>query len=125
MTQRPGQKHDEKEAFEASAPMFIGQLNIRTQGQLSGGVWVYNDPRMQSCWLAWQARASPNRQLGPHGDVAAAIERIFGYVPNENIGESWAIYRGQTLIVIHSDRRPRLYKAGGGGVHVELDPSLP
>jgi hypothetical protein len=48
-------------------------------------------------------------------DVAAEMRKTFGRVPDERGGERWAIYQNYTLIVIHPEHRPRLYKRGCGG----------
>lgn len=54
--------------------------------------------------------------------VAQALEREFGYVPDEESGEKWAFYGNHSLIVIHHDRKPRIYKRGCGGKYYEIEP---
>ncbi len=57
-------------------------------------------------------------------EVADALRKEFGYAPQENDGEKWVIYRDCMLIVAHPERRPRIYRRGGSGVHdyTEIDP---
>jgi hypothetical protein len=57
-----------------------------------------------------------------HEEVATALRREFGYVPDEDDGEKWTVYEDYTLIVIHPYRRPRLYKRGCGGSYYEIEP---
>lgn len=57
-----------------------------------------------------------------HDSETEALRREFGYVPQLSDGESWVVYRDQMLIVIHPDRRPRLYPRGGRGVYSEIEP---
>lgn len=57
-----------------------------------------------------------------HPEVKAALKRLFGYIPNEDDGEKWVVFQSRTLIVVHPERRPRLYRQDGGGVYVEIDP---
>jgi len=58
-------------------------------------------------------------------DVATALKREFGYVPNEYDGENWTVYRDHTLIVCHPERRPRVYKRGCNGDYYEFEPNWP
>lgn len=44
-----------------------------------------------------------------------ALRREFGYAPNEADGESWTVYQDRCLIVIHPERRPRIYRRGAFG----------
>lgn len=53
-----------------------------------------------------------------------ALEREFGYRPDEDHGEQWAIFNDD-LIVINHDRRPRIFKPGCGGSFYELEPTFP
>ena len=55
-------------------------------------------------------------------DVAAALRRDFGYVPQSDDGEKWTVYQDRTLIVIHPHRQPRLYRYGCGGSYYEIEP---
>ncbi len=52
------------------------------------------------------------------------LKREFGYVPDEKNGEKWTVYRDHTLIVIHPERRPRLYTRGCYGTYSEIEPRL-
>ena len=58
------------------------------------------------------------------GDVAAALDREFGYIPDEQDGEKWCVWQDRVLIVVHPYRKPRLYERGGRGNYVELEPEL-
>ena len=58
-------------------------------------------------------------------EVRDALRREFGYVPDEGDGEKWIVYQDHTLIVIHPERRPRLYKRGCGGSFYEIEPNFP
>ncbi len=52
-----------------------------------------------------------------------ALRREFGYAPNEADGENWTVYQGQMLIVIHPERRPRIYRRGSGPHDfIEIEP---
>jgi hypothetical protein len=63
------------------------------------------------------------RLQGQH--VAEALRREFGYCPDERNGEVWTVFQGHTLIVIHPERRPRMYKRGCGGIYYEIEPNFP
>lgn len=56
-------------------------------------------------------------------DTARALKREFGYVPDEPSGEKWVVFADR-LIVVHPERKPRIYKQGCCGSFFELDPSL-
>lgn len=58
-------------------------------------------------------------------DVKEGLMREFGYVPDERGGEKWAVYQNHTLIVIHPERRPRLYERGCCGSYCEIEPAFP
>ncbi len=55
-------------------------------------------------------------------ECAAALKREFGYVPEEERGEKWVVYQERALIVVHPERRPRIYRRGGNGVPYEIEP---
>lgn len=57
-----------------------------------------------------------------HEKAMADLQREFGYRPDERGGEKWAVYQGRCLIVIHPERRPRLYDRGCGGMFYEIEP---
>jgi len=57
-------------------------------------------------------------------EVMAALQRAFGYQPNERDGEKWVVYRDHTLIVCHPERRPRLFERGCAGRYTEIEPIL-
>ncbi|MGJ5032295.1 hypothetical protein ACQR1I_36035 [Bradyrhizobium sp. HKCCYLS2038] len=57
-------------------------------------------------------------------EISAALRREFGYVTDLQDGEQWTVYQNRTLIVIHPERRPRLYKRGCGGVYYEIEPDF-
>jgi hypothetical protein len=57
--------------------------------------------------------------------IANDLRRDFGYVPREEEGEQWCVYQDHTLIVVHPERRPRMYKRGCGGVYYEIEPNFP
>jgi len=54
-----------------------------------------------------------------------SLRQEFGYRPNEAMGERWIVYQGHSLIVIHPEQRPRIYKRGCGGVYYEIEPNFP
>ena len=58
-------------------------------------------------------------------DCATALKREFGYVPNEKDGEKWCVYQDHSLIIVHPERRPRIYKRGCGGLYYEIEPNYP
>lgn len=58
-------------------------------------------------------------------EVKQALRREFGYVPDESGGENWTVFRDHSLIVIHPERRPRIYKRGCGGTYYEFEPVFP
>lgn len=58
-------------------------------------------------------------------DIAAALRREFGYVPDETHGEKWTVYQDHSLVVIHPERRPRIYKRGCRGSFYEIEPVFP
>lgn len=47
------------------------------------------------------------------------IEKLFGYRPV--LDDSWCVYMGM-LIVCRRDRQPVMYKHGGGGVAIAIEP---
>lgn len=47
-------------------------------------------------------------------NVADALRRTFGYAPDEANGERWVVYEDR-LLVIHPERRPRVYRRGWTG----------
>jgi hypothetical protein len=55
-------------------------------------------------------------------ECAESLRREFGYVPRTDEGESWTVYQDRTLIVIHQERRPRLYPRGADGSFYEIEP---
>lgn len=55
-------------------------------------------------------------------ETAASLRQTFGYAPDERGGERWTVFQDHTLIVIHPERRPRMYKRGCGGVFYEIQP---
>lgn len=54
----------------------------------------------------------------------ASLRQEFGYAPDERGGERWTVFQNHTLVVIHPERRPRLYKRGCGGLYYEIEPNL-
>ena len=54
-------------------------------------------------------------------DCAAALQREFGYVPDERGGEKWCVFRDQHLIVVHPDRLVRVYRRGHHGDYYEIE----
>lgn len=54
-------------------------------------------------------------------DVLRGLQETFGYVPEEDKGEKWAVYNN-CLIVIHPMQRPRIYRRGCKGIYFELEP---
>lgn len=57
-------------------------------------------------------------------DTAQSLWGAFGYIPNEAEGEQWTIYQSNSLIVVHADRKPRIYRRGCGGSYCEVDPNF-
>lgn len=55
-------------------------------------------------------------------ECAASLRHAFGYVPDEEGGEVWTVFRDRTLIVAHPERRPRFYRHGCGGSFYEVEP---
>lgn len=55
-------------------------------------------------------------------EVAQALKREFGYVPLEEEGEKWIVYQDRALIVVHPERRPRIYRRGDCGAYSEIEP---
>lgn len=55
-------------------------------------------------------------------ECAEALKREFGYVPNEEAGEKWVVYQDRALIVVHPERRPRIYRRGYYGDFYEIEP---
>ena len=55
-------------------------------------------------------------------EIANSLQRVFGYVPQPDIGEQWVVYRDNFLLVIHPDRLARMYERGSGGKYSEIDP---
>jgi hypothetical protein len=57
-------------------------------------------------------------------ECAAALKTAFGYVPDEGRGEKWVVYQDRALIVVHPERRPRIYKRHAAGEHdfYEIEP---
>lgn len=53
-----------------------------------------------------------------------SLVETFGYRPDERGGEQWTVYRDEALIVIHPERRPRVYERGCGGIYAEIEPVL-
>jgi hypothetical protein len=49
------------------------------------------------------------------------LQRTFGHRPDEAGGEKWTVFRN-CLVVIHHDRRPRIYNDGCGGAYYEIEP---
>lgn len=54
-----------------------------------------------------------------------SLKLEFGHRPDEKMGERWIVYQGHSLIVIHPERRPRIYKRGCGGTYYEIEPAFP
>lgn len=61
--------------------------------------------------------------MGAPFEVLQGLKRDFGYCPDET-REKWVIFRDNSLIVVDPDRRPRIYRRGGNGVPVEIEPEL-
>lgn len=57
-------------------------------------------------------------------ELFASLQREFGYRPDERNGERWIVFQDHNLIVIHPERRPRIYKRGCGGVYYEIEPDF-
>lgn len=54
-----------------------------------------------------------------------ALRKEFGYVPDDRGGEVWCVYQNRALIVLHPERRPRIYGRSSSGVPYEFEPSFP
>lgn len=59
-----------------------------------------------------------------HAEAMADLRRVFGYAPNEADGEKWVVFRDRALIVVHPERRPRIYRQHGLGPsdYYEIEP---
>jgi len=57
--------------------------------------------------------------------VMRSLQETFGHRPDERGGEKWTVYQDHSLIVVHPERRPRIYKRGCGGVYYEIEPAFP
>jgi hypothetical protein len=66
----------------------------------------------------------PGNTLLEGAEAMQALEREFGYAPNEAAGERWTIYRGEYLIVVHPEQKPRVYARNGRGDYNELEPDF-
>lgn len=55
-------------------------------------------------------------------ECATALQREFGYVPDEGSGEKWVVWRDHNLIVIHPERLVRVYRRGCCSVYYEIEP---
>jgi len=53
--------------------------------------------------------------------VRDSLLKAFGYAPIEEDGERWCVFR-DNLIVIHPNRRPRVYRRGCHGDYYEFEP---
>ena len=54
--------------------------------------------------------------------VLDSLEKTFGYRPDMMHGEKWVVYDFDKLIVVHPERKPRIFTPGCGGSYVEIDP---
>ena len=57
-------------------------------------------------------------------EVASALQRTFGYVPDEEAGEKWVIYRDHVMVVIHHREKPKIFPEGCRGNFHEIEPDL-
>lgn len=59
-------------------------------------------------------------------DDIHTLRESFGYSPHHP--EQWTLYappgRDPVLVVIHPERKPRIYKLHCGGVYTEFDPEF-
>ncbi len=57
-------------------------------------------------------------------ETKVALRRVFGYCPDEEDGEKWTVFQDRALIVIHPERRPRLYRRGSCNAndYYEIEP---
>ena len=53
----------------------------------------------------------------------AVLLRMFGYDIDSPV-ERYVIWRGHTLIVLHPEHLPKIYREGCKGVYSEFDPSF-
>ncbi len=53
------------------------------------------------------------------------LRRTFGYVPDERMGEKWCVYQDHSLIIVHPEYPPKVYKRGCNGVYYEIEPTFP
>lgn len=72
----------------------------------------------------WGRTTMPHLAAGmqQHAATMRALRETFGYEPDERGGEKWTVYQDRMLIVIHPERRPRLYERGCNGVYFEFEP---
>ena len=56
-------------------------------------------------------------------DIKEDLYQAYGYVPNEAEGERWTVYE-EVLIVIHPERRPKIFTRGCAGSYYEIEPSF-
>lgn len=57
-------------------------------------------------------------------EISTALRREFGYVPDEGDGEHWVVYRDNILLVVHPERKPKLFERGCRGSYSEIEPDL-
>lgn len=110
--------------------------NTASRGTFSPGEWP--DLLRYARSLGWYISSSshdgthlcpkhphPINAREEHRKVLDALYETFGYRPDEPGGENWTVYQGHSLIVVHPERRPRIYKRGCGGVYYEIEPDFP
>lgn len=95
---------------------------------------VYDRLMKDSVWLLGLAKSIARGVKIPMGigekstgptkiNEVEMLRKHFGYIPDPRGGEVWTVYRGETLIVVHPERKPRIYKRGRVAfMELELDP---
>lgn len=67
----------------------------------------------------WQIAADEHRK------IMQSLQSEFGYTPDEKNGENWTVCQGYhghlNLVVVHPERRPRIYKHGCAGIFYEIE----
>lgn len=76
--------------------------------------------RAQAIWEIEEG--AREARLEEHKRVMESLHKEFGYRPDEEGGEQWVVYQDRVLVVIHPERRPRIYERRGGGTYYEIEP---
>jgi hypothetical protein len=92
--------------------------------------WLCDAKGREACGEAAEAISTllkdgerERHQEAMNEECSSALKREFGYLPDEAGGEKWVVYQDRSLIVVHPDRRPRIYPRHGTGCnYYEIEP---